>query len=188
MDPAALIREYLLLGLRFDKLESGYVDSYIGDPALRRQVDNEPAPNPAELARQAEHLAAQLPRGNRFDPARAHFIAAQLRALACAGGKFAGAPVSFRDEVHAYFDVRIGRGEPQRYRAAHARLDDALGGSGPLADRVQAHRSADEIPPERLADCIAAFSSALRDRVRADYPLPDGETVVYEIVTDQPWS
>ena len=188
VEPAALTREYLLLGLRFDRVESGYVDSYTGDPALRRQVDDEPAPNPADLARQAERLLAELPGGNGFDRARADFITAHLRALACAGARFAGRPVSFRDEVHDYFDVRIGRGEPERYREAHTRLDAALGGSGPLAARMQAYRTADEIPPERLGECIEAFSSALRDRVRADYPLPDGETIVYEIVTDKPWS
>ena len=46
----------------------------------------------------------------------------------------------------------------------------------------------EEIPPDRLAACIEAFSSALRDRVRAEYPLPDSETVEYQVVTDKPWS
>jgi hypothetical protein len=63
-----------------------------------------------------------------------------------------------------------------------------LGGSGALADRMEAHRIGEEIPPDRLGDCIEAFSSALRDRVRAEYPLPDAETVVYQVVTDKPWS
>ena len=63
-----------------------------------------------------------------------------------------------------------------------------LGGSGPLADRMEAHRIGEEIPPDRLGECIEAFSSALRDRVRAQYPLPDTETVVYQVVTDKPWS
>ena len=36
MEPDTLIREYLLLGLRFDRVEDGYVDSFTGDPALRR--------------------------------------------------------------------------------------------------------------------------------------------------------
>ena len=35
MDSGTLIREYLLLGLRFDRIEEGYVDSFTGDPALR---------------------------------------------------------------------------------------------------------------------------------------------------------
>jgi hypothetical protein len=63
-----------------------------------------------------------------------------------------------------------------------------LGGSGALADRLQAHRVRDEISAERLEECIHAFSSALRDRVRADYPLPEGEVVEYEVVTNKPWS
>ncbi|MGV0738340.1 DUF885 domain-containing protein [Mycobacterium syngnathidarum] len=182
----AFVREYLLLGLRFDRVEDGYVDSFTGDPQLRRAVENEPAPDPAELARQADRLLTQIP--DDLDPDRAEYIAAHLRALNCAGRKFAGEQVGFVDEVQAYFDVRISKGDPEKYRQAHAKLDEALGGTGPLADRIQAHRSGDEIPPARLEECIHAFSSALRDRVRAEYPLPETETISYEVVTDKPWS
>jgi hypothetical protein len=191
LEPAALIREYLSLGLRFDRIESGYVDAFTGDPALRQSVLAEPAPDPADLVRQAQRLLAALPdvpRRNGFDQARADYIGAHLRALACAGRKFAGEDIGFVDEVHDYFDVHIAKGEAETYRQAHARLDDVLGGGGPLADRMEAYRAAEEIPPDRLAECIEAFSSALRDRVRAEYPLPETETVVYQVVTDQPWS
>jgi hypothetical protein len=191
MEPATLIREYLLLGLRFDRIESGYVDAFTGDPGLRQAVSAEPAPAPTSLVSQARRLLAALPdvpRGNGFDEARADYIGAQLRALDCAGRKFAGEHIGFVDEVHDYFDVRIAKGEEETYRQAHARLDEVLGGGGPLAERMQAHRAAEEIPPVRLAECIEAFSSALRDRVRAQYPLPDTETVDYQVVSDKPWS
>ena len=46
MDATALIREYLLLGLRFDRIEEGYVDSFTGDPALRQAVASEPHAGP----------------------------------------------------------------------------------------------------------------------------------------------
>lgn len=182
----SIVREYLLLGLRFDRVEEGYVDAFTGDPQLRRIVAAEPQPDPAELARQADRLLAELPGG--LEPARADFIAAHLRALACAGRKFAGEDVGFVKEVEAYFDVRIEKGDEERYRQAHRQLDEALGGDGPLADRMQAYRAGEEIPPERLEECIHAFSSALRDRVRAEYPLPENETITYEVVTDKPWS
>jgi hypothetical protein len=191
LEPVALIREYLSLGLRFDRIESGYVDAFTGDPALRQTVLAEPAPDPADLVRQAQRLLAALPdvpRRNGFDQARADYIGAHLRALACAGRKFAGEDIGFVDEVHDYFDVHIAKGEAETYRQAHARLDEVLGGGGPLADRMEAYRAAEEIPPDRLAESIEAFSSALRDRMRAEYPLPDTETVVYQVVTDQPWS
>lgn len=195
MEPDHLIDEYLLLGLRFDRIEEGYVDAFTGDPRLRRQVADEPAPDPAGLARQADRLLAGLsgvPRSS--DPAagftdqRADFVAAHLRALACAGRRFAGEDVGFVDEVRHYFDVEISRGDPDRYRAAHARIDEVLGGTGGLVERMEADRRADEIPADRLEDCVRAFSSALRDVVRSTYPLPDTETVVYEVVTDKPWS
>ena len=191
MEPDHLIREYLLLGLRFDRVEEGYVDSFTGDPRLRRLVADEPAPDPAGLAGQALRLLAALPdvpRTGGFTDQRADFVAVHLRALACAGRKFAGERVGFVDEVRDYFDVEISRGDPERYRAAHLRIDEVLGGSGPLADRMVAHRRAQEIPPDRLEEAIHAFSSALRDIVRSTYPLPDSETVVYEVVTDKPWS
>jgi hypothetical protein len=187
MDSDTLIREYLLLGLRFDRIEQGYVDSFTGDQALRRAVADEPAPDPAALSRQARHLLAALEETTLERP-RADYLRAHLRALDCAGRKFAGEPVGFVDEVRDYFDVSITKGDPERYREAHAKLDAALGGSGPLGERMQAYRAAEEIPQERLADCINAFSSALRDRVRAEFPLDARETITYEIVTDKPWS
>lgn len=187
MEPAALIREFLLLGLRFDRIEPGYVDAFTGDPVLRRLVENEPMPDPAALARQADALLGALPGG--LDPARADYLRVHLRALACAGRKFAGEQVGFVDEVSDYFDLPvIVKGDTDRYRQAHARLGELLGGTGPLADRMAAHRRAEEIPPERLEAAIHAFSSALRDRVRTHFPLPETETITYEVVTDKPWS
>ncbi|WP_207568627.1 DUF885 domain-containing protein [Mycolicibacterium tusciae] len=183
-----LIREYLMLGLRFDRVEDGYVDSFTGDPELRRIVANEPPPEPADLTHQAERLLVELDAGTDLEQSRAEFIAAHLRALACAGRKFSGQNVGFVDEVDAYFDVRIAKGDPEQYRQAHAKLDEALSGTGPLAERMTAYRAGEEVPPDRLEECIHAFSSALRDRVRAEYPLPDAETITYEVVTDKPWS
>ena len=104
MEPAALIREYLMLGLRFDRIEDGYVDSFTGDPALRRAVAGEAPPEPADLARQARRLLDALPgvpRDGGFTDLRAAYVEAHLRALDCAGRKFAGQDVGFVDEVRA---------------------------------------------------------------------------------------
>ena len=186
-----LIREFLLLGLRFDRIEEGYVDSFTGDPALRRQVADEPDPVPADLVKQARYLLDALPDvplDERFTALRAEYLRAHLRALVCAGRKFAGEQVGFVEEVRDYFDVTITKGDPETYRQAHRSLEQALGGSGPLTERIATYRAGEEIAPQRLGEAIDAFSSALRDRVRASYPLPDTETVEYEIVTDKPWS
>ncbi len=182
-----LVREYLLLGLRFDRLVEGFVDAYTGDPALRRQVDNEPRPDPAVLGRRAAQLRAELPDSGLAE-SRARFLAAHLTALECSGRVLAGQEVGFVAEVAAYFDVVITPGDPDVYRQAHAEIDRLLPGANPLADRLAAHRAGDEIAPQRLEAAVEALSSALRDRVRASFGLPSQETVRYEVVTDKPWS
>ncbi|WP_067473955.1 DUF885 domain-containing protein [Nocardia amamiensis] len=182
-----LVTEYLRLGLAFDRLEEGFVDAYTGDPALRREVQNAPAPQPGELARRAAELRAAVPDAG-LSPQRAEFLDVHLRALECSGRKFAGDEIGFVEEVRAYFDVDIAPGDVADYRDAHRQMDEVLAGDGPLAERMAAHRKADEIPPERLSACVEAFSSALRELVRARYPLPDHEHVTYEVVGDKPWS
>ncbi|GGK48077.1 DUF885 domain-containing protein [Nocardia camponoti] len=183
----ALVSEYLRLGLAFDRLEEGFVDAYTGDPQLRREVESAPKPDPKLLASRAASLRADLPSAG-LSPRRTEFLDAHLVAMECSARKFAGEEIGFIDEVRAYFDVDIAPGNPDDYADAHRKMDEVLGGSGPLAERVVAYRKADEIPPEKLQAAVDAFSSALRERVRDRYPLPDHEHVTYEVVGDKPWS
>ncbi len=182
-----LITEYLRLGLRFDRLEPGFVDAYTGDPTLRAQVENEPAPRPSELSDRTRELLTELD-SSGLPGERVTFLRAQLTGLACSAQVMSGEPVGFLDEVAAYFDVHIDLGDELLYAAAHSELDSLLPGTGSLAKRYSDFRRADECPPDRLGEIVQAMSSRLREYVRADYELPPNETVSYDIVTDQPWS
>lgn len=182
-----LIQEYLRLGLRFDRLVDGFVDAFTGDPALRAEVANEPAPLPAELARRANHLRAEL-RSAGLAEDRVRFLDGQLHALSISARKLNGEEIGFVDEVESYFQVRIEPGDTDAYVEAHDALDRLLPGDGPLLERYVAWREADVVPPDSLAEAVDAFSSDLRDRVRATYPLPEQEVVEYDVVTDKPWS
>src|SRR5919197_843199 len=181
-----LVREYVRLGLRFDRLEQGFVDAYTGDPQLRWEVD-QPPPEPAALLTRARELLREL--GSSGLPGdRAAFLRAQLTALECSARRFAGEPVGFVDEVQAYFQARIEPGDPDEFAQAHAVLEELLPGDGTLAERYAAYRRRDDCPPDRLEAAVHALSSALRDVVRSGYGLPEREMVEYLIVTDEPWS
>jgi hypothetical protein len=182
-----LVREYVRLGLRFDRLEQGFVDAYTGDPALRRDVEREPPPVPADLLARARELRAETA-SSGLPADRAAFLAAQLTALECSARRFAGEQVGFVEEVHAYFQAQIELGDPETYAATHARLGALLPGDGSVSERYAAYRARDECPPDRLESVVHALSSALRDMVRSGYGLPEGETVEYLIVSDEPWS
>ena len=179
--------EYVRLGLRFDRLESGFVDAYTGDPRIRAQVADEPAPTPQVLRDQARGLLRELDAAG-LPADRIDYLRGQLTGLECTARKMNGEPVGFVDEVRSYFQVDVVLGDPSVYAAAHAELDALLPGGGSLAERYAAHRRREECPPDRLEAAVHALSSALRDRVRGQYGLPEVETVQYEVVTDKPWS
>ncbi|WP_433268442.1 DUF885 domain-containing protein [Actinosynnema sp. CS-041913] len=187
MDGDRIVREYQLLGLRLGKLVPGVVDSFTGDRALRRQVDDEPRPHPAALAEHATLLRRELPDAE-LESARKRFLDAHLTALECTARKLAGVRVAFVDEVRAYFQVDVRLGNPDTYRHAHARLGEVLPGGGSLAERLADHRAGDTVPPRKLKAAVHALSSALRDQVRQHFALPAHEVVEYEIVGDKPWS
>ena len=179
--------EYVRLGLRFDRVEAGFVDAYTGDPRIRAAVADEPAPTPAQLRDRARALLGELD-SSGLPADRAEYLRGQLAGLECSARKLGGEPVGYLDEVAAYFQVDVTLGDPATYAAAHAELDALLPGDGSLAERYARHRRREECPPARLGEAVAALSSALRDRVRAEYGLPEVETVRYDVVTDQPWS
>ncbi|MCZ2836483.1 DUF885 domain-containing protein [Modestobacter sp. VKM Ac-2985] len=179
--------EYVRLGLRFDRLEPGFVDAYTGDQRLRAQVADEPAPQPHQLRDQARALLAELDSA-ALPHLRTAYLRGQLTGLECTARKLGGEPVGFIAEVEAYFQVSVALGDPAEYAAAHAELEQLLPGSGSLAERYAVHRRREECPPQRLEEAVHALSSALRDRVRGQYGLPEAETVRYEVVTDKPWS
>jgi hypothetical protein len=179
--------EYVRLGLRFDRLESGFVDAYTGDPRVRAEVENEAAPTPQVLRDQARDLLRELDSAG-LPADRTDFLRGQLTGLECTARKLSGEPVAFADEVRSYFQVDAVLGDPAVYAAAHKELDALLPGGGSLAERYATHRRREECPPDRLEAAVHALSSALRDRVRGQYGLPELETVRYEVVTDKPWS
>ena len=117
MEPGTLIREYLLLGLRFDRIEEGYVDSFTGDPRCASRCRTSPRPIPPTWPVRPSGLAAEVRSPTASIRPRADYLAAHLRALACAGRKFAGQDVGFVDEVEAYFDVHIAKGDPEQLPA-----------------------------------------------------------------------
>ena len=182
-----LPREYVRLGLAFDRLERGFVDAWTGPDEVRAQVESEPLPSAWSLAHRARELLAELPSAG-LAPSREQFLRGQLVGLECSGRVMAGEPVGFLDQVEAFFQVRPTLGDESAYEQAHRSLDDLLPGSGPLIERYSAYRDGASVPADRLAEAVREWSTLLRERTRAAFPLPDQEVVEYEVVTDRPWA
>jgi hypothetical protein len=183
-----LVTEYLKLGLRFNRVVDGFVDAYTGDPALAQQVADEPQPVPQELSDQAGALSAAVADTDLEAP-RAAFLTAHLDALAVAGRRLSGEPMSFIDEVRSYFQVEIEEVDTEVYAAAHREISGILGGSGPLDQRLAAVRLAETCPPELVETAVRTVAAALRERVTGPTGIGDlPEHIDFEIARDVAWS
>ena len=170
--------EYVRLGLRFDRLESGFVDAYTGDPRLRRAGRGRARADAARAARPGPRPARASSTPPALPADRADYLRGQLTGLECTARQDGRRAGRVRRRGGGLLPGRRrprrpGRTTPPRTPSSTALLP----GGGPLAERYAAHRRREECPPDRLEAAVHALSSALRDRVRGRYGLPEVETV-----------
>lgn len=171
-------RRYIALALRLARHDEGVVDAYFGpDAPARDAAEGAPVP-PDDLLREAADLAQTVPDG---------WLGDQVGALHTAARLLAGRSIPYADEVAARFGVVPSRTPEAVFDRAHAALDTLLPGSGPVAARHAAWRSAQRVPPERTEAVVRAVIAAARGVTARLVPLPDGEDVAVEVVDDAPW-
>jgi hypothetical protein len=187
----ALIRRYLLTGLRLDRHVDGVVDAYYGPPVLRDRVAAEPVVPAGRLHDETRSLVTALDdatASSGLDAGRRRWLRAQVVGLGTVAAKLAGEPIGYADEVESCYGVRPHPVPDDELAGAHRALDAVLPGSGPLLDRYVGWREAQAVPPERLDAAIASLAEDFRERTGRLFGLPDGEHIDFELVTGQPWS
>jgi hypothetical protein len=170
---------YVELGLRLGRHIDGLVDAYFGPPEIAERVESEELRAPADLARDAAALV---------DEASHEWLRAQLVGLETVAQRLAGEDVPFAEEVERCYGIRPERVPEEQFDEAHRVLDEVLPGDGSLAERYQAWRENDTLSGEPLARVVDALAQDLRTRTEKLVGLPEGESVHFEYVTDEPWS
>jgi hypothetical protein len=183
-----VVTRYLELGLRLGRHIDGLVDAYFGPPEVARRVESEPVSPPARLADDARRLLADLPEATEVDPTRRRWMVAQTTGLRTTARRLAGEAIGYSDEVEACYGVRPRWADEDELADAHRRLDEALPGSGHIADRLIAWRERQAVPVDRLGAAVQSMADDLRERTQKQFGLPDGEHVDFDLVSGKPWS
>jgi hypothetical protein len=192
------VDRYLTLGLRLGRHVDGLVDAYYGPPGHPAAVAAEPLRSPDRLVEDARSLVADLDGGEPLAgspgsgrdgwPARRHWLRAQVVGLLTTARRQAGEAVAYADEVEGCYGVRPRRVDEEVFAEARRRIDEALPGSGPIAERFVSWREGHAVPVDRLRAAIESLAEDLRARTDALFGLPEGERVDFELVSGQPWS
>ncbi|MFC4562220.1 hypothetical protein ACFO4E_10170 [Nocardiopsis mangrovi] len=183
------VRDYALLALRIDRRmagpSGGTVLIYRGPDAWRDRVRAEEPPPAGRLAEDADRLLEDPP----FQPARAAYLAAQVRALRAVARRLDGHQAPLPQYARQCLGVDVERLPESDFEQAHDRLDAALpAGAGTLHQRLHAWQAHHTLAPghmDRLPGLVRRAVAETRARTDAAVvPLPAGEEVGCEVVPD----
>lgn len=175
-----VVASYLELCLRLGRHVDGLVDAYYGPPEISERLEAERLPDPAKLAEDAASLLDAAD-DNRW-------LKSQLVGLETVARRLAGEEIAYEDEVERCYGIRPMRVPEEQFEATHEALDAALPGRGSVAERYQAWREQDPLTGDALARVIEGLAAELKERTARLTGLPDGESVHFEYVTDEPWA
>lgn len=185
-----IARRYVVLGLRLGRLVDGFVDSYVGPAELRAEADAGAAPDPLEVAAEADGLraeAASLPGHDAATVRRRAWFDGQLRAMAVQARRAAGEELPYVQLVEEMLGLSIVEVTDRELLLLRARLDDALPGGATLTDRVLAFRAAISVPADRTITAMQRSAARFAKITRRDFVLPDEEGIDWEVAHDVPW-
>ena len=182
-----LIERYVRLCLRVDRHVDGFVDAYVGPSAWRRAIELEAPVEPPRLRDEARRLLDGLAETD-LEASRRRWLRAQLEALICVlDTRLLGAEIAWADEVERCLGVRPRRTAESVIDGVHRELDAALAGPGSVRERYNAWDRRNAVPRATIVPALERLRDVLGPRTRALAPMPDDESVTYELVSGVPW-
>jgi hypothetical protein len=185
--PDQVATAYLLLALRIDQRDPGFVDAYIGPADLKARVDIEQPPSLERLSADVDALRTRVT-DDIDDADRRAWLLGQLDAIEVRLSVLAGAPVPYLEQVERAFQWRPRRRDERELDAAAVEIDRLLPGDDPVEARLAAWDDRLTVPPERLEMVAGRLLEAVRERAAVTFGVPEGETCRLRLVRGQPWS
>jgi hypothetical protein len=192
--PAAMNRvaeSYVKLVLAVGQHDADYVDAFYGPPEWRTEAEAEKRPL-AEIRSEAEALIAELGAGpaggSEIERLRHQYLRRQLQAMVSRIDMLSGKKLSFDEESKALYDAVAPTLDAAHFQGILDRLETAVPGQGPIAERIETFRQGFVIPKDRLDGVFKAAIDECRRRTAQHVELPAGESFTVEYVTGKTWS
>ncbi len=181
-----LSEDYIRLAFRIHQYIDGYVDAYFGPPSLRDAVLESNRWPGSALVSEAERLQSLIAHSD-YSARRRVYLHKQVTAMLTTCRQIAGDTLSYREEIRRCFDIDPEIIATDEFDTAIEELAVLLPGKGTVAERMLTWRKQFEIPPMVARKLIDLAVNEIRQRTLALYSLPQGETVDFRLVSNQPW-
>jgi len=182
-------KEYLLLGLRMDKLIDGFVDAYYGPTELKELVGNEKPLPPKNLLESCKKLQKKLI-NEGFIEERVKILEKTLGAIETSLNIKNGKDLPFLEKVNRLYDIKPELIDDSIFYKLKEKLNSVYQGSGPFLDRFKTFWKKHELTIEKLESKCTRALKLTRDKTYELFPdlLPEGEDISINLVKDKPWN
>jgi len=186
------LHDYIVLALRLNKATQqstpyAPVEEY-QPPEWYEQVLHEPVQSADLLVRNAAELQETLPL-QPFESRRRAYLAKQLRALETVSRLLQGEHFSLQEEVRRCYDLDVDWLPESVFEQAYALYDEALPGSGSIAERLRQWQASFTLPAEKTSLLPSFFQRALTEamlRTQALVLLPANTQTEIQTIVDRP--
>ena len=175
--------EFLLLPLRIDKHNKGYVDFYIGPKKLRKIVDNEAITSPSKLLTDCKALKKDLFKQG-FDKKRERYLEKMLTAMRTSIEVLNGIEIPIKEQFLRLYDVALQPVKESELDNLKEEINIAYGGLGSLEKRINDLKVRRTVPEDKVFELFKKALNITRERTKELFVnfLPQKERIVLELV------
>ncbi len=177
--------EFLLLPLRIDKHNKGYVDFYIGPKKIRKIVDNEVITSPNKLLTDCKALQKGLFKQG-YDKKRERYLEKMLTAMRTSIEILNGVEIPFKEQFLRLYDVVLQPANESELDNLKEEFNAAYGGLGSLEKRMNDLRVRRTVPEGKVFELFKKALDITRERTKELFVnfLPQKERIVIELVNN----
>jgi hypothetical protein len=174
---------FLLLALRIDKHNKGYVDFYIGPKKLRKIVDNEVLTSPNKLLTDCKNLQKDLFKQG-YDKKRERYLEKILTAMRTSIEILNSTEISIKEQFLRLYDIVLQPVKESELDNLKEEFNAAYGGLGSLEKRMNDLRVRRTVPKGKVFELVKKALNITRERTKELFVnlLPQKERIVLELV------
>jgi len=178
--------EFLVLPLRIDKHNKGYVDFYIGPKKLRKIVDNESLTSPNKLLSDCKALQKDLFKQG-YNKKRERYIEKILTAMRTSIELLNGVEMSIKDQFLKLYDVALQPANESGLKNLKREYDKAYGGPGSLEERLEKLRIKRRVPEEMVFEFFKRALQITEKRTKELFInlLPENEQILLDLTKEK---
>jgi len=175
--------DFLVLALRINKIDNGYLDFYFGPKTLGKIVDNESIKSPNMLLGDCKTLEKELFKQG-FDKKREQYLEKMLVSMKTSIEILDGVKIPFKEQFLRLYDVSLEPVNESDLDNLKEEFSEAYGGLGSLEERMNDLRVRRKVPANQVLTLYKKALSITAKRTKELFTdlLPKKEKIFIKLV------